>query len=444
MRTTIDEPAATEPESAGAAPPEPAGPQARPRLIVWSSDPAAADPLLRALEQGFALDCRGDMPDPATVQAGAEAPRMLLLCRAPVPALAAAMAAGTPPPEALAAWMDQARALLALNRRNRRRVHVLDIGHALGNFAAFREHFGLPGPSAEMVAPAADAVLRLVARQALLGDGQARAMAGEMDAVALDLGVAPAAEDPTAAFRAHADAERERREAGELRDRIDRIRENLHERDRALAAAAAERDGAREEVRLLQEQNRAVQAQAETLAGDKMRLEAEVQQAGEANDRARANVRLLRDQAGRMQAEIARMEHSGAQLEERLEQLRQGIDSQQAQIATLEAERDRLEAGRARLEADRAGLTRRIGGKEQALVAAAAAMRELEARVAELDGRLDRVRGDRAAVRQRLADRQRQVDALAARVEAFEASRYFRWVAALRRFGTRISGGGRT
>lgn len=399
-------------------------------LIVWSADPAASEPLLRALEQVRELDLRPGLPAP--VAAAPALPEMLLLCHAPDETLCRAMAAGVAPGAALERWMDQTRALLALNRHDRRRTHILDIARAGRDPGAVLGRFGLPADSAPVAAPeASDQVLLLLAMRCVAQNPQARALAGELEAAAV--GVGASAGDADAAFRAYRQAHEQaatrqaetaaaQAELAALRDQQDQLRQTL-------AAAETAQQAARQEVDLLQDRNRAAQGTLEELGRERAELDEQLSWARAEQQTARQEAEILQAQTALMRNELAALERGREQLEQRLAQLGQGIESQQAQIAALEAERDALK--------------RRTAGKDRALEQAGGTLRDLEAQVAEMIATLGRVREDRAGMARLAAEQRQRATALADRLRELETSRSYRLTAPLRRLRALISGKGR-
>lgn len=192
-------------------------------LIIWSADPNASAALGHALGQDM-LDV---LPKPEDIDTGAQAPEMLLLCASPIHFLCQDMAQGTAPVAALERWVDFARAVLAVNRRNRRRVHVLDITRALADPGSVLARFGGKVSEAEPeidTGPdnSSDPVLVLLAQRCLDGNAAARALAGELEAVMADSGQTSEA-DPDAAFQAWRAAGAASEEAGQLRAQLSRL-----------------------------------------------------------------------------------------------------------------------------------------------------------------------------------------------------------------------------
>jgi len=350
-------------------------------LIVWSADREASDPLIQALKTARALDLSEALPDPEDVQTGAQAPQILLLCAAPLGSMCRQMAQGTPPKAALAAWVAEAGAVLAVNRRNRRKVHILDISQTLRNPGPCLAGFGVATEVAEAAqateaaetrtlddtSEAPDQVLLLLAQRCLHGDAQARALAGELEA-AMATRVATITDDPDAAFRSYREACWTREESGLLRTQMSLMLE---------------------EMDLVQEQNRAAQQEMQGLS------------------------------------------ENAVLTQQRLAQLNQGIASYQAQLEESRATKAELHEKLAVQEiairdTDNARhdlLREKLAAQDIAIRDTDNARRELEARTAELNATHERAEGLQAWVHQletshsyRLTAPLRRVRALISRV----------------------------
>ena len=355
----------------------PVATQSETPLILWSVDPEAAAPLIGALATVRSLEQLERLPAPGAVKPGPKAPEMLFLCRSPAETLCRMMAQGTPPGEALKLWMDQAGQVLAVNRRNRRRVHVVDLDQALGDPVASLTRFGVK--SAAAIArqdsgddprydsgEAADEVLRLLAQRCLSAGAQARALAGEIEAITAQ--GRRVTDDPDAAFRVY----RERSWASQEADLLQ-----------------AQTGMMLEEITLLQQQNHAVQDELDAQSEARLQLE---QQSGQ-----------------------------------RLTQLSQGIESYQAQLADLQGEKARLND--------------KLAVKERAMDSAGARLRDLEAELEMLNARLAGAETDRGELQAQVGTGQGQREALQARVHQLEGSHSYRLTAPLRALRALISGG---
>ena len=305
-------------------------------MILWCAGGQGEAPVLAALAGRYALDLRDTLPKPAELTGDAA---LLLLYLSPARALARVLGAGTPPDAALRAWRAQTRAMLKLNRQDRRRVQVLELGMALRHPGNFRARFDLPGdrsgdgPEAAAEEMQDDPVLVLLAQRLLLGEAETRALLAELGAVSVDLsGNAPPEEE----------------EAGLLLRAWQDIRGAAALRDEAgtLAADLQMAQGATE---LLQAQNRAMQEELERLARRRVELEAEaaalpvLRQRGAEKDQSLAAAdsmyRVLEARAGLLLEGKAR-------LQDDLDRARQELAAGQARIAQLEEEAARFFASR--------------------------------------------------------------------------------------------------
>jgi uncharacterized membrane-anchored protein YhcB (DUF1043 family) len=256
-------------------------------LIVWCAEMAAAAPVLGVLRQGYVVDVCTNL---SQVETGIsdKSPSILLLYQSPVETLCRAMEEkGDLPSTALRDWLEQAQEMVKLNRRNRRKVSILDINMATGHPGAFLRWFELSENEEQITAlsrngqPDRGEILQLLAQRTLMGDMRARALLGELEAASLSFqdGAVPLSGDPDAAFLQYQS-----------------IRQS------------------RQQVSLLQAQNCVAQEEAETLNKRKIQLENALEQADEAS--------ILLQQ----------------QLEQRLEQLGQGLESYQVQVNKLHAQ----------------------------------------------------------------------------------------------------------
>jgi len=313
-------------------------------LIVWSADPNASAVL--------GLDLLDALPAPETIETGAQAPEMLLLCASPVRFLCHEMAQGTTPAAALESWIDLARMVLAVNRRNRRRVHILDITRTLGDPASLLARFGVKTPE---VIPETDTgpdtgpdpVLALLAQRCLDTNAAARALAGELEAVMADSGadsgpdsgLAPG-DDPDAAFQAWRDARSVSQEAGLLRTQLSLMQEESDLVQAQGRAAEAELQGLSENA-LLQEQRLAqmgegmasYQAQLDQKQAEKAHMAGKLGEKEAALSAAGEMLRGLEAQAGELNAALSQSNTALARAESELGQSRTAL-------GTVEADRD--------------------------------------------------------------------------------------------------------
>lgn len=373
-------------------------------LRVWS-ETAEAAPLIEALRREREVEELADLPEPAGIATGAEAAETLLLCLSPGGALAQAMARQTLPAQALEEWQSQARRLLALNRRNRRRVRILFLDAAARRPEAAAGLFGAaladwnPEPAREDTPAQAgdDAVLRLLAQSLIATDAEARALAAELDAVSLLPAAEDAATEAEAAFHAWQAAGAAKRQAVE----VAALQAAANDRNAALQAAleqVLEQAGA--EAERTQADLDAQAARADALAAEMeaaraeagARIEellAELEASRAETGTTREEVDLLQAQTRLMRSELDMVAREKLQLEQRLAQVSQGLESFRAQAEEREAELGTLR-GRA---ADKDRGLEAAGREMQALAARGAA---LEARAAALEARLRQVENSRS------------------------------------------------
>lgn len=396
-------------------------------LIVWCDDTEAAAPLVTALRQRFAVELSDSLSALAPRLEEPPAVGLVLLYLSPVETLCRAMAAQTPPSTALADWRSRAEDILALNRRDRRRVWLLEIGAGRGNPDVFRRHFYLP--QAELSAlPPQDLVLRLMANQAISGDPQARRIQGELEAASLDCsGGAKTAENPDSAFYTY-------QHMLQAQQKAEVLQAQAHLTQKELSALAAQKEAletsaataekgkqkAQKDVDLLKSQNRAVQEELEATSRRKLELESGLDAAQQDRQKAQQEVDLLRAQVRLMKQEMGTLSTDRERLEQRLAQMSQGLESHQAQIAALSAERDRL--------------SRRVEEKERSIAAAAAGLRAAETQRDYLTTRLDDTLAERESAR-------RDAQAKDAEIQKIMTSKSFRLTEPLRRIRSLFSNG---
>ncbi len=323
-------------------------------LIVWSADPNAST----ALAQALGLNLLDTLPAPETIETGAQAPEMLLLCASPVRFLCQAMAQGTAPAAALERWIDLAHAVLAVNRRNRRRVHIVDMALALRDPAQVLARFGAGTGDKPLLEtesePATDPVLALLAQRCLDTNPAARALASELEAVmadsGADSGLAPE-DDPDAVFQAWRDAgsagQQASQEAGLLRTQLSLMQEESDLVQAQGRAAEAELQGLSENA-LLQEQRLAqmsegmasFQVQVDQQQAEKAHMAAKLGEKEAALSAAGEMLRGLEMQAGELNAALGRSNAALDQSNAALDQSNAALDQTRATLGAVEADRD--------------------------------------------------------------------------------------------------------
>jgi hypothetical protein len=134
--------------------------------------------------------------------------RLLLLYESPVLALCAAMTEEISPGVALGNWIGTAEDILRIVRSHRRRVTLVDAHMIARHPKAFIRQVGLTRRARQIPAPprpdeaSDDPILQLIAAEALRQDFAALAIAGELEASAIDLsdGAPRSDVDPQEAF----------------------------------------------------------------------------------------------------------------------------------------------------------------------------------------------------------------------------------------------------
>jgi hypothetical protein len=169
---------------------------------------------------------------------------LLLLYRPAGAALAAAMAAGVAPAEAIAAWRDGAEQVLRLARRHRRTALIADLDAARAAPAAFRDALGrLLGqdlPDLPAVPPSLPEPLFAVLAGALLQIPDLKELQAELEAASLPLGPETRALGEVEAVLA------------ERQGLIAETATKLESRERDLRALRSDNAAARQEIQTLQ------------------------------------------------------------------------------------------------------------------------------------------------------------------------------------------------
>lgn len=407
-------------------------------LIVWAAEAEVAAPIVAELRQGGELELLEELAEvPANPTDWPDA-GILLLYLSPAETLCRAMRAGLEPSSAIADWQLQAQQILTLNRRNRRRVQLLDIGMVRAHPAEFRRHFQLAGGGTMEPLPQQDEILMLIARQLLLGDSQVKRLSNELDAISLMFGSDSGGEgaELDIVFREYgrlremleeADAQSARHL--ELETELAQAQEQLvggrREWEATLAAARAEGQQAQREAELFQDRAGAAQDELEALTRRRQELERELELVKTESQRATREGELLQAQALFMKQELEQSVVEREQLEQRLQQLSQGMESYQAQLAGLEAER--------------LALQRRAGEKERSLSAAGVSLRDMEAQLDHVRHALAGVEAKWKEAARMAEERQELLEETDRETHKLLSSKSFRLTAPLRFFRSLLS-----
>ena len=271
-------------------------------LLLWAADAALAEALQAALQAQYQVTRRKALPADARPDSKNA---VLLLLPGPAEVLCAALQDGAEPGAALEAVQAETGAALAVWRKARRRVVLMDAAAARTAPGALLAYCGAAagedarGALRQAAGPEPDPVLLALARERLQASPELRRLAGEFAAAAVPLaGQAP---DPDLALQAFLDG----------------------------------RDGA-EERRLLRAQQRSMYEQMEQLYSARLELEAEMErlqdgkleleaQLAQERSRGQEQAQLMQ---GRLQAKDEVLQAAGARIAG-LEQ----VAGAQAQIA---------------------------------------------------------------------------------------------------------------
>ena len=367
-------------------------------------------------------------------------------------AVADALARGTMPSVALAEWVAAMQALLQIQRRNRRRIHLVEQTHFLqapaeslqGLFDRFTRQAPPPVVPSE---PSVDPLLSCLAAQICQTSKEARDLEAELDAGGLSGGGASSSADAvdlayrhvqtleknTSELQARLTEMKQRQseateESSSLRAQIDTLRsERDCERDRVKADAAAlahlktesdllraqlalvqvELDGAREEITDLKRQ---LSDASETRA---TQVEA-VGQLGQERD-------LLRAKLTQAQKDLLTLKEAAVLADQQIDTLRSERDCERdrvkadaATLADLKTESDLLHAHLALVQVESDGMREQVTDLQgqvatarsetervrQELEQALAAETEQAGALAQMQIELQRARKDRQAMQQ--------------------------------------------
>lgn len=309
-------------------------------LTIWSADAEAS----AALVQMLAASQMDALPAPEDIETGAQAPEMLLLCASPVRFLYHEMSQGTAPGAALQSWVAQARAVLAVNRRNRRRVHIVDITQALRDPSPVLARFGTgagTGVDAESEASPekpTDPVLVLLAQRCLDGDASARALAGELEAVMAGSGGATG-DDPDAVFKA---AFLAWRDAGWASEEVGLLRTQM-----SLML---------EDTELVQAQGRAAEVEMQGLSENALLLEQRLAQMSEGMASYQAQLDQHEGEKARMTGKLGEKEAALSAAGEMMRELEVQANELNAALSQTEGELSQTRTALGAVEADRDGI----------------------------------------------------------------------------------------
>ncbi|KGB83242.1 hypothetical protein JT55_02705 [Rhodovulum sp. NI22] len=320
------------------------------------------------------------------------------------------MAGGVAPTKALQSWQDQARAIVALNRRNRRQLRALNITEILAHPAAFRDRFDLPegsGPGGLLRNDQDNLFLLTLAQQMLHDDAQNRLLMAELEAISISLSKAPPASavDPEAVFLAYQSSRatqdklqeltEHNRELGDALERMTAQSSALESAERQQADALQK---ARQGIALLQAQNQELQDEFKALLEQKADLAEQLQAQKDETSAARQQAKHQED----LNAELARklsqseegqrtsgnvvrlLQTQGRELQDELETLARRNIQLEATAAKLPELNRKLTQARETLQA-------RLAEKERSLSSADDLMRQMKAKQTALRAELARL-----------------------------------------------------
>lgn len=303
-------------------------------VSLWAADAAIANAVQQVLQGAYATHLARTPQEAVEREAGV----VLLLLPAPAEALCQALEEGVEPTAALQELQQQYSQVLAVQRRARQRVQLLDVAQLRQDPAAVLKAAGVgaaieaqAGLSAAM-GPSADAMMLLLARARLQADPALRRLVGEFEAV----------------LRAEGLAEDRRADL-----------------DAALRLRQEDRDN-QQEVILLQDQQRSMYEQIEVLYQEKRQLAQRLEQSRGGMDSFQAQSQALERQVEVLQSRLNERDAMLRVASEMVQKLEQGGARQDRseRVAELEAQILRFENSRSyRLMAPLRGLRRALRGQ---------------------------------------------------------------------------------
>lgn len=396
-------------------------------LVVFclpGADPAA----YRATGMAGFTECRAYLRTHAE-QALAEGRLCLLIWQSPRQALAAAIAAGLPPSQAIAEWQGTAEDILDLFRRNRRRMVLVDsdLLHAAGpaetgDAADLRDRLAqrlgldalpvLPAQTTE--APVTD----LVAGLAPLALAQIQDVLAELQASSLALPPCPLPLDVLdRAMQSLTDAGRQQAQERAL------LMEQIRQSDSALQSAAE----ARAEAEQLRRQLQQMQAAVDQLAAAEKTALADLARHQGDETRARTEIDLLKAQIRHMQAPMEETLVALQRAEAECDRLQKAQNVAEQALSRALAEARREAEARGQAERDLQDLRQQLEAREQQ-------SRDLQQQLHDRDATLARETG---ALHHRIAElegEQAHLRAEVARIMSSASIRVTEPMRALRRW----------
>lgn len=247
------------------------------KIILWAEDAALGEALAEQLKTRFSLEISEELPQLEQIRT-APAPLVLLLSLAPAEYLCQALLRGEAPEAALAQWETQVRAILTLQRRNRRSVQILDAKMIRHNGAACLDHYGLlaPARAVERMSAAApvDEVLYMLAQTSLFADIRTRSLVGEFHAAAVTFG----------------------EQSGQTMSSASVLQAYMKQQQDLQG------------LELLQAQQRSMYEQTETLYGEKLQAEQRLEQVRQGMDSFQAQAEALQVELDRLRRRLAAKE----------------------------------------------------------------------------------------------------------------------------------------
>ena len=246
-------------------------------VLLWAEDAALSAVVKDVLSSRYQVDIASRLPGPQ----GSEGPAVLMLCQAPAEALCQALEAGAAPAEALADCEARAAAVLAVQRRDRRRARIVETGLLRRDSGAFLAFCGVSTEGAaaarlqEAVGPEPGEVLLALVENRLRADPGLRRLAGEFAAAATVGG--SGSPDAGAALQAYLDGADDNKELELLRSQ----QRSLYEQLETLYADKRQLEQRLDQMRNGLEGMAALEARTEALTARLAAKEGALQAAGQ-------------------------------------------------------------------------------------------------------------------------------------------------------------------
>lgn len=275
------------------------------KMILWAEDEAFGEVVAALLSPQLLLEVVKDLPKLDAEGAQPLEEVVLLVCCEPVDNLCQAVRQDSNPEEVLVQWEAQMQAVLALQRRNRGRVRILNAGTIGREPEAFLRHYGVTVTKDAVAqlstAVSDDEVLTALVQASLLADIGIRSLVAEFRTASVRF-CAEGTDAMSAAVLLQACVQRQ---------------EDLHG------------------LGLLENQQRSMYEQTEKLYTEKLLLEQRL-------DQMRQGLDSYEVQADKYQPELSKLREQLADKENALRDTEPTIQNLEGEVAALKEENNRI------------------------------------------------------------------------------------------------------